>query len=93
MKLFGRAIKSFLTNSDSDIIAAPAGRQSSNGLVESHQRTMVHMSRAFLTEKQMPCTFWYYSICHAARMMNMIPGKLNGDLASPFLLVHGVRPY
>jgi hypothetical protein len=53
---------------------------------------MVHMSRAYLTEKQMPRTFWYFTIKHAARMMNMIPGRYNHKLASPFMLVHGVRP-
>ena len=51
---------------------------------------MVHMSRAYLTEKQMPRTFWYYAVNHAARMMNMIPGRYMGQLASPFMLVHGV---
>ncbi len=48
------------------------------------------MSRAYLTEKQMPRLFWFFSIVHSARMMNAIPGKLHGKLASPFLLVHGV---
>ncbi len=51
---------------------------------------MVHMARAYLTEKQMPQVFWFYAIIHAARMMNAIPGKIHGCLASPFLLVHGV---
>jgi hypothetical protein len=53
---------------------------------------MVHMSRAYLTEKQMPRTFWYYAIKHSARMMNMIPGKYGSKLASPFMLAHGTRP-
>jgi hypothetical protein len=74
-KLFGTAVREYLLKNDSDVQAAPAGRQSSNGLVESHWKTMVHMSRAFLTEKQMPKNFWYWSIKHAARMMNAIPGK------------------
>ena len=87
-KLFGSTIKPYLNANDSDMIASPAGRQSSNGLVESHWKTMVHMSRAYLTEKQMPRKFWFWSIQYAARMMNMIPGKLRGKLASPFLLVH-----
>jgi hypothetical protein len=52
---------------------------------------MVHMERAYLTEKQMPRSFWFYAITHAARMMNTIPGKYDNDrLASPFMLVHGV---
>ena len=53
---------------------------------------MVHMSHAYLTEKQMPWTFWYYAIKHAAHMMNMIPGCYNNKLTSVFMLVHGVRP-
>ena len=61
-----KAIKEFLIDHDSDIIAAPAGRQSSNGLVESHWKTMVHMSRAYLTEKQIPRTFWFFSVVGAA---------------------------
>jgi hypothetical protein len=51
---------------------------------------MKHMSRAYLTEKQMPQKFWYYAIKNSAQMMNMIPGKYRGKLASPFMLVHGV---
>ena len=53
---------------------------------------MVHMACAYLTEKQMPRTFWYYAIKHSARIMNMIPGCYNNKLTSPFMLVHGVRP-
>ena len=72
-KLFGSHIRSFLHLEHSSIISSPAGCQSSNGLVESHWKIMVHMSRAYLMEKQMPRTVWYYAIKYAARMMNMIP--------------------
>ena len=90
-KLFGTAVAEYLVDRNSKVVAAPAKRQSSNGLVESHWKTMVHMARAYLTEKQMPRTYWYYAVVHAARMMNAIPGKYNNRfLASPFLLVHGV---
>ena len=51
---------------------------------------MVHMSRTYLTEKQMPRSFLFFSIVHLTLMMNAIPGKLHGKLASPFLLVHRV---
>ena len=47
------------------------------------------MSHGYLTEKQTPRSFWVFSIVHLAHMMNVIPGKLHGKLASPFL-VHGV---
>ena len=73
-KLFRSHIHSFLHLERSSIVASPAGRQSANGLVESHWKIMVHMSRAYLTEKQMPRSFWYYAVKHSARMMNMIPG-------------------
>ncbi len=89
-KLFGTCIQEHLINNDSNIVATAAGRQSANGLVKSHWKVMVHMSRAYLTEKQMPRSFWFFSIVHSAWMMNAIPGKLHGKLASPFLLVHGV---
>ncbi len=50
---------------------------------------MVHMSCAYLMEKQMPRSFWYFAIRHAASMMNVIPGS---KLASPFMLIRGERP-
>jgi hypothetical protein len=53
-KLFGSAARSFLHSNNLSIAASLAGRQSSNGLVESHWEIMVHMSPAYLTEKQMP---------------------------------------
>ncbi len=90
LKLFGSTIWVHLINNNSDIIAAAAGCQSSNGLVESHWKIMVHMAQAYLTKKQMPWPFWFYAVIHSARMMNAVPGKLVGKLASPFLLAHSV---
>ncbi len=51
---------------------------------------MVYMARVYLTEKQMPCNFWFYVITHAARMMSMISGKFKDPLAVPFMIVHGI---
>jgi hypothetical protein len=51
-KLFGKRIPDHLIDNNSNVVAAPAGCQSANSLVESHWKTMVHMSRAYLTEKQ-----------------------------------------
>jgi hypothetical protein len=89
-KLFGTAILEYLIDNQSKVVAAPAKHQSSNGLVESHCNIMVHMARAYLTEKQMPCNFLFYAITHAARMMNTIPGKFKDRLALPFMLVHKI---
>ena len=91
-KLMGGEVKKHLLAEGSDIVAAPARRQSSNGLVESHWKTMVRMGRGYLTEKQLPRTFWFWAIDNAARMMNMIPGRWKKHLTSPFQLVHAQRP-
>ena len=91
-KLFSAPVVRWLQENNSNIISAPAGRQSANGLVERQWRTMVEMARSFLTEKQMPRAFWFYAIQHAARMMNCIPGKVHDELTTPFELVHHVPP-
>jgi hypothetical protein len=88
--LFGAAISEHLIDNVSKVVATPAKQQTSNGLVESHWKTMMHMARAYLTEKQMPHSFWFYAITHAAHMMNAIPGTFRNCFASPFLLVYGV---
>jgi hypothetical protein len=80
----------YLIDNQSKVVVAPLKLQSSNGLVESHWKVMVDMAQVYLTEKQMPCTFWFYAIMHAARMMTSFLGKFFGHLASPFLLVLGV---
>ena len=67
--MFGNVIKRHLTSQGLDIMHAAAGRQSSNGLVESHWETLVHMPCAYLTEKQMPRRFWFHSIRHTAQMI------------------------
>ena len=91
-KLFGSHFHLFFHLNRSSIASSPASRQSTNGLVESHWKIMVHMLRTYLTEKEMPCSFWYYTIKHSAQMMNMIPGHYSGKLTSPSMLIHGVRP-
>jgi hypothetical protein len=35
---------------------------------------------------------YYFAIKHAAKMMNIIPGKYKGKLASPFMIIRGVLP-
>jgi hypothetical protein len=90
LKLLGSAVSEYLINGLLKVVLAPAKRQSANGLVESQWKVMVHMACAHLTKKQMPRTFWFYAITHAAWLMKANPGKHSGLLASPFLLVHGV---
>eukprot|EP00804_Cyclotella_cryptica_P030371 CCRYP_011900-RA/>CCRYP_011900-RA protein AED:0.20 eAED:-0.11 QI:0/0/0/1/1/1/3/0/1923 len=91
-KLIGGSALRWIHSHQSRVQAAPASRQSSNGLVEATWKTIVKMARAYLTEKQMTHEFWFYAVKHATRMMNYIPGRMGRRLASPFELVHGVKP-
>lgn len=86
------AVVTWLHANNSDVALAPAGHQSSNGLVEWQWRTMVEMAWAFLTDKQMPRAFWFSAIQHSACMMNCIPGKVLNELTTPFELIHHSPP-
>jgi Reverse transcriptase (RNA-dependent DNA polymerase) len=74
------------------ISAAPSGRQNENGLVERAWQTTVAMARAYITDMQMPRTFWFWALRHATQVSNYIPCKVNGELTTSFELVHGVKP-
>ncbi len=63
-KLFGHKISYYLINNNSKVVAAPAKRQSANGLVESHWKVMVHMARAYLTKKADAALILV--VCHCA---------------------------
>jgi hypothetical protein len=75
-KLIGGAALRHI-NKYSRIIAAPARRQSSNGLIEATRKTVVRMARAYITEKQVGREFWYFTIRHAVTMINQVPGRIN----------------
>lgn len=90
-KLIGGSALRYI-NKHSRIIAAPARRQSSNGLVESTWKTIVRMARAYITEKQVGREFWFFAIRHAALMINQVPGRLGRRLTTPFEIVHGIKP-
>ena len=65
----GKALKWIQVNK-SRAIAAPTGRQSSNGVVEHTWRTIVQMARAYITDKQVGREMWFFSIHHAGQMLN-----------------------
>eukprot|EP00956_Cyclotella_meneghiniana_P032302 scaffold88129_cov23-Cyclotella_meneghiniana.AAC.1 len=90
-KLIGGAALRYI-NKHSRIIAAPARRQSSNGLVEATWKTIVRMARAYITEKQVSREFWFFAVRHAVIMINQVPGRLGRRLTTPFELVHGTKP-
>ena len=91
-KLIGGETLRWILSHQSNIIASPAYRHSSNGLVERTWRTLITMARAYITEKQVSRKFWFFAIAHASSMLNQVPGRLGRKLTSPFELVHGSKP-
>jgi len=60
----------------------------SNGLLEcASWQMIVEMARSYLTDMQMPCTFWFWAICHATQIANYFPCTVNGILMTSFELV------
>lgn len=91
-KLIGGKALRWILEHKSRAIASPSQCQSSNGLVERTWQSLVRMARAFITEKQLGCEYWFYAVKHAALMINQIPGRLGRKLTFPFEMVHGVKP-
>jgi hypothetical protein len=91
-KLMGGKALRWIHANKSKVIAAPARRQSSNGLVERTWQTIVRMARSYITEKQVGREYWYWAIKRASEMLNQVPGRMGRKLTSPFELVYGVKP-
>ena len=87
----GNALRWILSNG-SNIIAAPAGRQSPNGLAERTWHTIIQIARAFVTDKQVGRELWYFEVIHAAMIINQVTGRLGLKLTTPFELVHNSKP-
>ena len=58
-KLIGGKTLRWILHNKSNIIAAPAKRQSSNGLVERTWQTVLKMAWAYITDKQVGRECWY----------------------------------
>lgn len=71
---------------------SPNGRQNQNGLVERAWQTIGNMGRAFITDMQMPRTFWYWALRQSTQVLNYIPCTVEGISTTPHELVYGVKP-
>ena len=87
----GNALRWILSNG-SNIIAAPAGRQYSNGLEERTLSTLTQMTQAFISENQVGRECCYFAVRHAAMMLNQVPGRLGLKLTTLFEIVHNSKP-
>jgi hypothetical protein len=50
------------------------------------------MARAFITDMQMPCNYWYWALRQAVQVANYVPCSVNGISSTPHELVYGVKP-
>jgi len=79
-------------NGDCKIIASLGSRQSQNGLVERAWQTISAMARSYITDMQMPRTYWYWGLRQAVHVINYFSCLVNGLSTTPFELVYGVKP-
>jgi dUTPase len=87
-KIMGGAVKSFLHSSHIPIESSPPYRQHQNGLVESHWKHIVNMSRNWLTSSLLPSTYWFFAVKRASEVCNIMPTSHLGSVTTPFELVH-----
>jgi hypothetical protein len=50
------------------------------------------MAQAFITDMQMPKTFWYWALRQSIQVMNYIPCTVSGVSTTPHELVYGIKP-
>lgn len=91
-KLLAGKVQSWLHSQKSRIMAAPPEHQDENGLVERNWYTIVDMARAFITDKQMPRSFWFHALRYATQLSNIFPVRVNGINTTSHELAYGVKP-
>ena len=69
-KILGGNTSKWLLDNGCSVVAAPAQRQNQNGLVERTWATACAMARAYITDMQMPRTYWYWALRQAIAVMN-----------------------
>jgi hypothetical protein len=93
LKLIGGKAREFLNSLLIHVNAAPAHRQDKNGLAERHWQTIVAMARNWLASAELPPSFWFYAIHHAAEVCNNLPFRLeDGTYTTPFEIAHQQKP-
>jgi hypothetical protein len=82
----------YLHNNKVILRGSPSGSQNQNGLVERAWQTITTMSRAFITDMQMPRQYWYWALRQSVQVMNCMPCTVEGISTTPHELVYGVKP-
>ena len=91
-KLLSKTVTNWYLDNDGMILAAPPEQQHQNGLVERTWQTISQMARAYINDKQMPKSYWYWAIKHASRIHNIFPVKYNDKYTTPYEMVYKDKP-
>ena len=91
-KLLSKTVTNWYHNNDGMIMAAPPEQQHQNGLAERTWKSISQMARAYINNKQMSKSYWYWAIKHASRIQNILPLKYNDEYATPYEMVFKDKP-
>jgi hypothetical protein len=93
LKLVGGRACRYLNSLLVHVNAAPSHCQDKNGLAEHHWQTIVSIARNWLASAELPSTFWFYAVHHAAEVCNYFPMSMeDGTFSTPFELAHHSKP-
>jgi hypothetical protein len=93
LKLIGGKAREYLNSLLIHVNTAPANHQDKYGLAERHWQTIVNMARNWLASAELPSTFWFYAVQHAAEVCNYFPYRLeDGSYSTPFEIAHKTKP-
>ena len=93
-RFLGGIVRRMLHSKGIRIRSSPPYRQSQNGLVERTWAVICRMARCFLTEAQLPKSYWYWAVREAGIRLNFMPTNhpVNGRATTPFELFYERKP-
>jgi hypothetical protein len=93
-KIIKGRVKTFLTEKEIAVTAAPPRQQHKNGLVERKYQTILKMTRNWLTSSLLPSSYWWFAMKRAVEVSNMLPTFHTNTThpVTPFELFYGSKP-
>ena len=91
-RLFSSAVSDWLKDNNSQITAAPEGKQNQNGLAEGTWRVILRMARGWIASSLLPPTYWWFAFKRAVEVSNYLPLKINNKYTTPHELVYHEQP-
>jgi hypothetical protein len=93
LKLVGGKAREYLNSLLVHVNVAPSYHQEKNGFSERHWLTIVNIAHNWLASAELPPTYWFYAVRHAAEVCNYFPITLEDkSFITPFKLVHATKP-